>query len=78
MEAKTSPIVAAAAGKVQKFSNRVGRGVPDINEAYTKKCSCRRDKTIVFCRACGYYCNGRIRLTCGIHPRVRKHHLPAM
>lgn len=70
MDTKTTPIVAAAAGKAHKFSGRMGRGIPEINNTYTKKCSCRRDKTIVFCRACGYYCNGRIRLVCEIHPRV--------
>ncbi|KAG7300174.1 hypothetical protein JYU34_015723 [Plutella xylostella] len=66
-----TPVVAAAAGKVYiKASTRVGRGVPEINSEYEKKCSCRRDKTIVFCRACGYYCNGRIRIPCSVHPRV--------
>ncbi|KAL0821131.1 hypothetical protein ABMA28_005752 [Loxostege sticticalis] len=70
METTSTPVVAAAAGKVYKVQNRVGRGVPDIQDAYVKKCSCYRDKTIVFCRACGYYCNGRIRLKCEQHPRV--------
>lgn len=71
METKTTPVVAAAAGKVFKAPSRVGRGIPEIPGAYSKKCSCRRDKSIVFCRACGYYCHGRIRLKCEIHPRVR-------
>lgn len=66
----STPVVAAAAGKVFKAPDRPGRGVPEINVAYTKKCSCRREKTIVFCRACGYYCHGRIRLKCEQHPRV--------
>ncbi|KAI5643855.1 hypothetical protein NE865_04031 [Phthorimaea operculella] len=70
METRTTPVVAAAAGKVLKTSNRAGRGVPEIADAYAKKCSCRRDKTIVFCRACGYYCHGRTRLKCEMHPRV--------
>lgn len=71
METASTPVVAAAAGKVYKVPSRVGRGVPDIQDIYMKKCSCYRDKTIVFCRACGYYCNGRIRLKCEQHPRVR-------
>lgn len=66
----STPVVAAAAGKVLKAPVRAGRGVPEIIEAYTNKCSCRREKTIVFCRACGYYCHGRIRLKCEQHPRV--------
>lgn len=70
MESTITPVVAAAAGKILKPSKRSGRGVPQINEIYTKKCSCSRDKTMVFCRACGYYCNGRIRLKCQQHPRV--------
>ncbi|RVE49970.1 hypothetical protein evm_005438 [Chilo suppressalis] len=70
METTTTPVVAAAAGKLNKASNRRGRGVPFITDAYNKKCSCYREKTIVFCRACGYYCNGRIRLKCEEHPRV--------
>lgn len=70
MKTENTPVVAAAAGKVYKVATRVGRGVPDIQHAYTKNCSCYRDKTIVFCRACGYYCNGRIRLKCEQHPRV--------
>lgn len=68
---KRTPLVASAAGQVQKLENRIGRGVPEVTEAYEKKCSCNRQKTTVFCRACGYYCNGRIRLKCEIHPRVR-------
>lgn len=71
MGGKVTPVAAAAAGEVYKAENRVGRGVPEITGAYMKKCSCTRDKTIVFCRACGYYCNGRIRLKCEKHPRVR-------
>ncbi|XP_049872183.1 uncharacterized protein CG13380 [Pectinophora gossypiella] len=70
METKTTPVVAAAAGKALKAPNRVGRGVPEIVDAYLKKCSCSRQKKIVFCRACGFYCNGRIRLKCDLHPRV--------
>ncbi|XP_059061537.1 uncharacterized protein CG13380 [Achroia grisella] len=70
MENNTTPVVAAAAGKIYKIQKRVGRGVPKIAVAYIKKCSCNREKTIVFCRACGYYCNGRIRLKCEQHPRV--------
>lgn len=66
----STPVVAAVAGKVFKAPVRIGRGVPEITEAYRKKCSCRRKKTIVFCRACGYYCHGRIRLNCAQHPRV--------
>ncbi|CAH2267298.1 jg14765 [Pararge aegeria aegeria] len=67
-----TPVVAAAAGKLLRVDNRsrVGRGVPEITEIYNKKCSCRREKTIVFCRACGYYCHGRVRLKCPKHPRV--------
>ncbi|KAJ0175063.1 hypothetical protein K1T71_009204 [Dendrolimus kikuchii] len=67
---KITPVVASAAGQIQKHENRIGRGVPEVTEAYLKKCSCSRKKTIVFCRACGYYCNGRIRLKCEIHPRI--------
>ncbi|XP_063382813.1 uncharacterized protein LOC134669231 isoform X2 [Cydia fagiglandana] len=67
---EATPAAAAAAGKVYKVGSRVGRGVPNIAEAYMKKCSCKRDKAIVFCRACGYYCNGRTRLKCEQHPRV--------
>lgn len=67
---KPTPVVEAAAGKINKLSNRVGRGIPEILGAYKKLCSCNRDKTIVFCRSCGYYCNGRIRLKCPQHPRV--------
>ncbi|CAG4943444.1 unnamed protein product [Parnassius apollo] len=70
MEASPTPVVAAAAGKISKPSKRVGRGVPLINNAYNTKCSCHRNKTMVFCRACGYYCHGRIRLKCELHPRV--------
>ncbi|KPJ19371.1 hypothetical protein RR48_10998 [Papilio machaon] len=70
MESTITPVVAAAAGKILKPSKRSGRGVPQITDVYTRKCSCRRDKTMVFCRACGYYCNGRIRLKCEQHPRV--------
>nr|XP_026493562.1 uncharacterized protein CG13380 [Vanessa tameamea] len=70
MESTTTPVVAANAGKIYKVATRVGRGIPEITKAYTKKCSCRREKTIVFCRACGYYCHGRIRLKCETHPRV--------
>uniref|UniRef100_A0A2A4JL75 Uncharacterized protein n=1 Tax=Heliothis virescens TaxID=7102 RepID=A0A2A4JL75_HELVI len=72
METKSqaTPVVASAAGKVYKVPNRLGRGVPELTDVYTKKCSCNRDKTIVFCRSCGYYCNGRIRLICEKHPRV--------
>lgn len=70
MEMSSTPVVAAAAGKIFKAPVRAGRGVPEITEAYIKKCSCRREKTIVFCRACGYYCHGRIRLKCEQHPRV--------
>lgn len=65
-----TPVVASATGKFYKVSKRLGRGVPEVPQVYTKKCSCNRDKTIVFCRSCGYYCNGRIRLKCEIHPRV--------
>lgn len=72
----STPVVAAAAGKILKAPVRAGRGVPEITDAYTKKCSCRREKTIVFCRACGYYCNGRIRLQCEKHPRVSLNYLP--
>lgn len=67
---QSTPVVASAAGKVYKVPNRLGRGVPEVTDVYTKKCSCNRDKTIVFCRSCGYYCNGRIRLKCETHPRV--------
>ncbi|CAG4935234.1 unnamed protein product [Colias eurytheme] len=67
---KTTPVVAAAAGMIFKAPKRVGRGVPGIMDTYNKKCSCRRDKTMVFCRACGFYCHGRIRLKCEQHPRV--------
>ncbi|KPI98382.1 hypothetical protein RR46_09598 [Papilio xuthus] len=70
MESTITPVVAAAAGKILKPSKRSGRGVPQITDVYTRKCSCRRDKTMVFCRACGYYCNGRIRIKCQQHPRV--------
>lgn len=70
VEMSLTPVVAAAAGKVFKAPVRTGRGVPEITDVYTKKCSCSRDKTIVFCRACGYYCHGRIRLKCEQHPRV--------
>lgn len=68
---KTTPIVAAAAGSVRKkMANRIGRGVPEVTDAYSKKCSCNREKATVFCRSCGFYCNGRIRLKCQQHPRV--------
>ncbi|CAB3244615.1 unnamed protein product [Arctia plantaginis] len=67
---KSTPVVASATGQVYKIPNRLGRGVPDVKDVYTKKCSCTRDKTIVFCRACGYYCNGRIRLKCDVHPHI--------
>ncbi|CAK1542150.1 unnamed protein product [Leptosia nina] len=70
MEART-PVAAAARGKIFKAPKRCGRGVPEITNAYKdKKCSCRRDKAIVFCRVCGFHCHGRIRLTCEQHPRV--------
>nr|XP_034833357.1 uncharacterized protein CG13380 [Maniola hyperantus] len=67
----TTPVAAAAAGKAFKVDrSRVGRGIPDITAMYNKKCSCRREKATVFCRACGYYCHGRVRLKCEIHPRI--------
>lgn len=71
MESATTPIVAAAAGKIYKIGSRVGRGIPTIIDTYSNKCSCRREKTFVFCRSCGYNCHGRIRLKCEAHPRVR-------
>lgn len=71
MESTTTSAIAANASKNYKVKKRVGRGIPEINKVYIKQCSCRREKTIVFCRACGYYCNGRIRLKCDMHPRVR-------
>ncbi|CAG9566011.1 unnamed protein product [Danaus chrysippus] len=70
MASRTTPVVAAAAGVICKVGKRMGRGIPEVNEIYSKKCSCRREKTIVFCRSCGYYCQGRIRLLCEQHPRV--------
>lgn len=70
MKASTTPVVAAAAGIIYKSSKRTGRGVPQITNVYAEKCSCDRNKTMVFCRACGYYCHGRVRLTCKQHPRV--------
>lgn len=67
---QSTPVVASATGKVYKVPKRLGRGIPEVKEVYIKQCSCNRGKTIVFCRACGYYCNGRIRLKCAVHPRV--------
>lgn len=67
---KYTPVVASATGQVYKIPNRLGRGVPEVKDVFKKKCSCSRDKTIVFCRSCGYYCNGRIRLQCDVHPHV--------
>ncbi|CAH0687729.1 unnamed protein product [Spodoptera exigua] len=69
-KSQATPVVASAAGKAYKIPNRLGRGVPEVKDVYSKKCSCKRDKTIVFCRSCGYYCNGRIRIKCEVHPRV--------
>ncbi|GBP07705.1 hypothetical protein EVAR_2813_1 [Eumeta japonica] len=72
METKT-PVVKAATERVIKrkcgTQTRIGRGIPEIGDMLKTVCSCQRSKTIVFCRACGYYCNGRLCIPCEIHPR---------
>ncbi|CAF4826966.1 unnamed protein product [Pieris macdunnoughi] len=69
---KTTPIVAAKAGIISNGPKRFGRGAPEIPTAYKNDniCFCSREKAIVFCRACGFYCHGRIRIRCKQHPRV--------
>lgn len=66
--------VAATTGKeafkAAPANARAGRGIPDIPQMYSIQCCCTRKKTIVFCRCCGYFTNGRIRLQCSIHTNV--------
>lgn len=52
-------------------SKKLGRGTPGISKLYNDKCSCHREKVMVFCRSCGYHIqNSRVALPCVIHPRV--------
>ncbi|VVC96965.1 unnamed protein product [Leptidea sinapis] len=70
METIKAPTIADTSKKAYKLSKRLGRGIPTITSAYGNICSCNRAKAIVFCRGCGYHCQGRIKLKCQQHPHV--------